>query len=1532
MQSFKPLYIAYLCLIISLTGYANTPIWQIGTQDESSSEFADYTTVTSIAASSITAGVFPKGMQRSIDPDIEITFDLPSVPVNGVMFTFKLLDADRVGPEMAIFSNDVMAGLIQLWGTQNTVPAPPYAWKKTYQLYIPQELLQAGSNTLRLEAPRPLYCGSGIDPYLVWEWDYLKLESLSNYPLEPIHGKMTHIGNNMRKGTGFSIDQEVVDLTPIAIKWLGIAHSNNPMRAGFWSDISTSKQSHRLELLQAFRELNMTVIADHLNTNRANANLVGDELGSGDKTRLDNFFNNFGNYFQWYEVDNELGLFNRTKEVNIAIANYVNQIKPDHIKTTAPGWAFDAWARSPQQRLEVERLTQALNGHSYGNSYAKAQGGSFVENLETYQGVSDGWPKEYINTEMGTNDGHTDWSFTDSSQPHASAFDRIMRAHVAVVDRFLQHATTFGSFGIFDAPDWSNPTSLTAKAGVNGEDNRLKAYRRAALAYATHGKPLPYEYLNKTAIAGKKVYFRAVDASTLPPMKGNGHTTDKILLSLVNFESTTQTVEVRVTLPNSGSFTAERIGSGDSYTTAYSTVNLSSAPDLIITETLGAGESVQYILPGGQGQAGNYPPEASFTASSISGDTPLTVNFDASASYDPNGNPLTYTWDFGDGSTGSGVSTSHTYTGSTAQTLVAKLTVSDGQGGSDAKELNITLNTGVPDLVITDVGWDPGLPADGDLMRFNATVKNNGSAPTPAGTVIGVNFEVDGVRVAWSDKSTEVLAPGESRVLVANDDPLDNSGQWVFDPGKNQIIAEVDDTNLIDERDEDNNALAEPLTNDGGGGPGLPDLVITDIGWEPNNPVNGDEVRFNITVQNNGAAATPDGITIGGAFKVDGKTIAWTDNSSDALPAGATRTLEANGGPGGSTGLWIFDDTKTTVSVKIDDINRIVEEDETNNSASELLRDTIVVDSQTPYVTHRIPGIIQAEDYDEGGADVAYVDTDTGNNGGVYRNDDVDIAVTTDAGGGYIVGWTRDGEWLEYTLANVTAGAYDIRFRVASNNSITNKTLTAELNGNPIGSVSFGSTGGWQTWETVTLSEVNIPGGSDQVLRLSIGGGYFNLNYVEFVLPVTNTIETLSPVADSYIYDKTPNTNYGNDTEMVIKSSSTINFNRKSLLKFDLSTFSNIDSAILELECWSKGSITSNITAYQLEDTWTETGVSWNNAPAAGAAITTTSVANTGIVRWDLSSYANTQTGQEMSVLLESNQTVDLLKFYGKESSTGAVPVLKVYGTQAAYTSIQATEIVSFRQGMQRNGRQVSTDRSDPAMALGTPQENDDFNFVSLGFGGSITLKLNRSIANGPGPDLRVVETSFNDANRPCEAYPELADVAVSADGVDYITMAEARCKEIKIDLAGSGLDEVQYVRITDVSNPNNNAKFGGTADGYDVDGVMQILPAAPNSRQAAFTVLPNRVPDEVSDDLLDLSMYPNPVSDALNIRLSEGGKESSVVQVTILDLAGRWVSSDELSLENQCATYQLSHLKPGLYLIKCQTSEQTVTERLIVQ
>jgi glucose/arabinose dehydrogenase len=94
---------------------------------------------------------------------------------------------------------------------------------------------------------------------------------------------------------------------------------------------------------------------------------------------------------------------------------------------------------------------------------------------------------------------------------------------------------------------------------------------------------------------------------------------------------------------------------------------------------------VQYV-PGG-----NNFPFAIANANPTSGLAPLLVNFDGSQSGDPDGDMLTFAWEFGDGSKANTANPSHTYESDGPYT--AKLTVTDTEGGQDSATIDISVGT-----------------------------------------------------------------------------------------------------------------------------------------------------------------------------------------------------------------------------------------------------------------------------------------------------------------------------------------------------------------------------------------------------------------------------------------------------------------------------------------------------------------------------------------------------------------------------------------------------------------------------------------------------------------------------------------------------------------------------------------------------------------------------------------------------------------------------------------------------------------------
>ena len=107
--------------------------------------------------------------------------------------------------------------------------------------------------------------------------------------------------------------------------------------------------------------------------------------------------------------------------------------------------------------------------------------------------------------------------------------------------------------------------------------------------------------------------------------------------------------------------------------------------------TLPAQSITLFVLPAA---AGNQAPVAAMSAVPTSGVAPLNIAFDGGGSSDADGTIVSYTWNFGDGATASGVATNHTYM--TPGTYTARLTVTDNLGASGSTTTTIQVNANLP--------------------------------------------------------------------------------------------------------------------------------------------------------------------------------------------------------------------------------------------------------------------------------------------------------------------------------------------------------------------------------------------------------------------------------------------------------------------------------------------------------------------------------------------------------------------------------------------------------------------------------------------------------------------------------------------------------------------------------------------------------------------------------------------------------------------------------------------------------------------
>lgn len=165
---------------------------------------------------------------------------------------------------------------------------------------------------------------------------------------------------------------------------------------------------------------------------------------------------------------------------------------------------------------------------------------------------------------------------------------------------------------------------------------------------------------------------------------------------------------------------------------------------------------------------------------------------------------------------------------------------------------------------------------------------------------------------------------------------------------------------------------------------------------------------------------------------------------------------------------------------------------QTSNTTVDYPQLNIKAPTQEPYTEIKVPGTIQAEDFDKGGEGLSYHDNDMANQGGAYRDDCVDIVALSD---GYAVGYTSKGEWMEYTINVKEDGTYPLTARVSS--GLSGAGFRLFIDGKAISdTVKIPQGENWDTYSVVNGGSVKLAAG-EHVMRMELTGSYGNIDWLK---------------------------------------------------------------------------------------------------------------------------------------------------------------------------------------------------------------------------------------------------------------------------------------------------------------------------------------------------------------------------------------------------------------------------------------------------
>ena len=354
---------------------------------------------------------------------------------------------------------------------------------------------------------------------------------------------------------------------------------------------------------------------------------------------------------------------------------------------------------------------------------------------------------------------------------------------------------------------------------------------------------------------------------------------------------------------------------------------------------------------------------------------------------------------------------------------------------------------------------------------------------------------------------------------------------------------------------------------------------------------------------------------------------------------------------------------------------------------------------------------------------------------------------------------------------------------------------------------------------------------------------------------LTPTVVNLTPVADSYVYDRADSvdSNFGTQDKILVKKAGT-GFNRESFLRFDVPASGGILlGASMKLYALTAAVPGIHAVSKVDDNTWTETGITWNNKPAAGNPISTWTPALNTTSSTDVTSAIPASGLVSFKVHATTETTNGIVNYASRENATAAYhPQLTLsYGhtpPEVSLTSPADGAVFSHAGAITLTADATATDGAITSVAF---YDGSTLLGTDPSFPHSITVPL------GGGPhDLKAVATDANGlsrtslVNRVEVAYPPVANAT---------TLGTPKATPIDIDL---------QTLVSDVETPLASLKLqlgnatNGTVTMLPDGHTARFTPAGGYSGPAGFTYT---VIDTTRDDrtLLNYAFQNSDVTDS---------------------------------------------------------------------